>query len=806
MAEGKKKEEPLVPFRYRDDVASVYVAFGDAPVSAETLRSIHQLLPKFSDQLLLKYVDLCPLDKTQLMNFIGEGRRETDGNFEDLLWSIVEGLARQNFFGGSADAEANCDTKELRATLDPKIRPVKLNIASVFSEKTSNGERTTIRELMEVFKSIFPKGQNSFLDLINFARATRPKKKSIASDEASPSTGKAEAPKAEKVEPSVAAPVKQETASSPKGEEPHAATNVESVPSHSAADGVPAGVDAGSPGGEAVFTSIRERFGSTIKHVARVNSAVNAFSEHHAAPAVSVSSPPAGPVAQPVAPPTGPLVTQSHIDHEPPSGALMDEQSKPPTSQRSATPQNKVHPREEERPLPADPPPRVVKDDDSFKAYLESLDRVAAGNAPEHAKSQSPPQGEGDQQQSPPPAVPSLSSPPPSVPPANAIPPAVTSLREPPPLPPNVRSAVLGMRANNNSGSMQGMPQNTESAPRFVNSMGREVLSLRQIQQLPKEVVEFIQQLDHQRAQLQDQLQQELDELTANNAVISTMRERLERLRVIQATPIFQPLEEERQDLIHRMDQWLFATRAGKEAARGELSKLRNAKLSDAAAEAVYRHSLGNEVSPATTAVPTSGATAAAMTALHAFNDPTPRLARFFESLSNKEKEIRLQETALDKMRLIEKREKRILNEIAKLESSHQQSTVSAQQAPGMSESPEHPAQAQQRRVEEARDIRDQYYTANQLAPASLSRYQFEQSLQAPDRPGSKVFRMDPAKPALSSPLQFTPVVAPFGAERRQPMGQNPYLSKNIAEHSRPSLDATNNITRRLEEHILKRR
>jgi hypothetical protein len=323
-------------------------------------------------------------------------------------------------------------------------------------------------------------------------------------------------------------------------------------------------------------------------------------------------------------------------------------------------------------------------------------------------------------------------------------------------------------------------------------------------------VVDFIQQLDQQRGHLQVQLQRELDEMTANSEMLRSMRDRLAALESLQATPVFLPLERERRELVHKMEQWLHVTRANKEAAGSELKRLQAANMADSAAHSVYRDTLFAPPMTTTLAHQVTPSTAAAVSALCAANDPAPRLARFFENLSTKEAEIKRQETALERIRKIERREEKLLTQLSQLEQDQMEPTNRG--GPRVQHSGDAVSSA----------LLPRYLGDNAPAVAAPSATTLSGSTK-------RVFRMDPnitARPQGAStalaghlPLSPAPAAVPtqlFFSPRAHDVsgqhspkgsggGSNPFLSKAMADQHRSSMETTSNVTRRLEEYLKRR-
>lgn len=810
-----------VPFKYRQYFRDLFSSFGGKPLSAEDVRFIALRLPppSFSQTLVDNFTAQCPLDEAALLKLFAEGQKESGTSYDDLAWGLVEGMSRHNFFNGEEGGDASCDTKELRAVLDSKIRPVRLDVNAIFSTHTAGGERTTIAELMLVFRAIFPANQTNFAELFSWARASRPAPRRPRPSEAGLASSTEShhgadhstsfSPSASTAKEATTAPTPDAHAASTTSAPPEALSSTSPVPAAAAEAGDTAAAPSPSVDRGAMetsgFSSVRERFGSFAKtKPPQVYDAAaspkptepsigrSAFrgdasasrrhdDEHSMAMESSFGSP---------APPPPPADERSPVDDDDgksddssthgehdatnPFAAIANQTS---SRRRGASPP---------QPTVVVTPPAALKQSSAPSQPTAVQPQPAQ---PQDQKQQSPsPQQQQEQQQQPTAAA--------------------FVLREPPPLPAHVRSAV-----QNFSQQQQQQQQAQQSSDRNGPSP-TEVLSLRQVQQLPPEVVDFIQQLDRQRSQLQTQLERELNDLTENQQLIRLFGDRLAALQTLQETPAFKPLEKERGDLIHKMEQWIHCTRAGKEAARTELAGLRRSHAADAAAHSVYRSSvLYNRDAPSTSVTSQPAGTAAATAALAVLNDPTPRLARFFENLSNKEKEIKAQEAAVDKLKQLERRERRLLSEIN-----------SAQRSDARAPSNGPNAYYQPASVE---------YTPTQMAvhpqqhaPHHALRQLPHQQHSTSGATGGRVFRMDPSilgdgktttghikapSAAAAQQQQQQDLYFNFSQQHRAPppaatlLGvsrDNPYLSKNIADRHRTSTESGINVTRRLEDYL----
>jgi hypothetical protein len=795
-----------VPFKYRQYFRDLFSSFGGKPLSAEDVRFIAARLPppSFSQTLIDGVLSQCPLDEAGLLKMFGEGQKECGTSYDDLAWGLVEGMSRHNFFSGEEGGDASCDTKELRAVLDSKIRPVRLDVNAIFSTNTAGGERTTIAELMLVFRAIFPANQTNFAELFSWARASRPAPRRPRPSEAAV-VAATDSHTAEASTSSVsAAAVKEAPTAAP--ETPAVdVSSVSPVAESHAIDAAAASpsVDRGASG----FSNVRERFGSFAKtkppqvyepaasprpaepsigrSALRDQSASRHHDEEHSLAMESSFGSPAPPPPPPDEQADDDVKSNASSAHGEndttnPFAAIANQ-----SSRRQSSPQ---------QPTVVVTPPAALK---QSTAPAPTQPPAVPQPAQQHQQQQ---QQQPDQRQQ------SPSPPQQQQQPQEQQQSSTFALREPPPLPASVRSAVQSFSYQ------QAQQQQVEASNNRNGPSPTEVLSLRQVQQLPPEVVDFIQQLDRQRSQFQTQLERELNDLTENQQLIRLFGDRLAALQSLQETPAFKPLEKERGDLIHKMEQWIHCTRAGKEAARTELAGLRRSHAADAAAHSVYRSSvLYNRDAPSTTVTSQPAGTAAATAALAALHDPTPRLARFFENLSNKEKEIKAQEAAVDKLKQLERRERRLLAEInASSSSSAQRGDARAPSSGSAAYAPLHSEHASHQQ------------TYQQHAPHHALRQQQQQPANA----GGRVFRMDPSilqdgKPSHSKvpaggavggvavpqqDLYFNfwqqhrappPAATLLGVSR-----DNPYLSKNIADRHRTSMESGNNVTRRLEDYL----
>jgi len=177
---------------------------------------------------------------------------------------------------------------------------------------------------------------------------------------------------------------------------------------------------------------------------------------------------------------------------------------------------------------------------------------------------------------------------------------------------------------------------------------------------LPKEIVDALAGLDAEREELQYLLQAELDDLSANSTALRVVQDRIDKLRARNNAPSLSAVEPERQQLIARMESWVRNTSAQCNHATGQLRVLQRKQQLDGMTQAIDR------LNPSAT---THGATDAREPPQQQRSyDPTARLSDFFDALTRKEREVREKEATLDRLRVLERREKRLQSEVTRLE------------------------------------------------------------------------------------------------------------------------------------------
>jgi hypothetical protein len=290
-------------------------------------------------------------------------------------------------------------------------------------------------------------------------------------------------------------------------------------------------------------------------------------------------------------------------------------------------------------------------------------------------------------------------------------------------------------------------------------------------------VVQFIRQLDEQRSSLQEKLQKELDELSETTIAIKTVRARLSELQRLNNEPPFSHLESERAELIARMQKWLSVAELHQSGNFHEVNRLKSTQRVDAVREALYREMF--QPSGVPTALSNFRASDAAAPSLQPqLADPSIRVARFFDNVATKEKELREREVMLNKLRRVERKEKRLLNEIQQMEMAREEEQRIAEE-----------------KEKNARRIRDEYLEMSHRgsgAPTSNGIFRVSK-----DVPAERFFSGD-ARTSRHSPEKTRP--APVVSTEA-----NPYLTRAIADRHRSSLATGDQVRSRLTGYLLSR-
>ena len=802
-----------VPFKFRQHFRDLFdnVANGAKTIAREDLDGIAaNMVPQIPQDFVQRFADQCPMSTDGFLTFIAEWQKDPaagGASFDELAWGYVAGMTRSLLFHGNDDA----DFKDIKAIVDPMLKPIKLDVGKLYTQFAVAQEgRITVEELLQVFRGIYPANQVSFADVYKWPKGKKSTKKAAGllakavaafadAPKSAPTAGPTEggdsgsplqATQSVVVDPAPPAPSTEALAASVVTPEP--ATNAAAISEAALSSAATSTV---------VETKASPFLASKVSPtvvVAAPEPSPSATKESHLNPSFSSSLPTSAAHLE-----SGSFAAPSSFS--PPPSALAQQQHYVSSSVESHQQQ-----------VPSERPSAAI-------APAPSRVAVTPINAP-----QAPPK-EAQQQPLATGAATTRSS-------TSPIQSAYDRL-EPPPIPQSEKAKAA---------------QAHEAEVHTLIKQGASLSSL------PPQVVEFINNLDAQRTQLQRELQGELEELSENSIALKTLKSRLEKLQARNNEPSFAALEPERRRLVHRMEQWIYAAKAQQQHARQGVKRIEELQKLEQAAEAINRHELNHMYeqaniasaqhalyhqqqlhpqdaannsallyatsvvgggahhspvpiaqTPFTYAAPTAASPAAVVaTPSPLFSDPTARICQFFDSMTQKEREIREKEEALDRLRSLERREKKLVHDIHRLE------LVKA-------DSLSH----QKELLEEARTIRDEYVNAkagaggsfhNQISnqPQSFSYPSPKNAAAAPSRQQQPAAgpRREPVPPLfgdLDESAYFASRQKPNQQLRQQRTGgvspQNPFLTSAIAEQQRTLGAATTQVTRRLEEMIVEK-